>query len=431
VEPDFLARLDRAVKPIDFYPMHDVHWSEAHDFRRSGPVEEENTGVLSLVEIEGVLRWSHHFAEYGTTEEVGGPRRSISGLPAGQVIWEQKYIRLGQNQVGAHLTKIDNQLTPATGLRQWKGAQLVPVQKADFRKPVLLCVHGTFSNTENMVAGDLMRDFIQKAQKKYSVLAFDHYTLSTSTLLNAMDLAEKLREIDGPIHLICHSRGGLVARWCIEVLCQRDWKGSKCILVGCPLNGTSLAAPDHIRHGLDLLGNFAKALGAATAVVPMLTVVTGLLKIIGSAISFSANTPAVDALLCMVPGLASMSRVENNEELVRLRQRRPDPALEYYAISSDFAPQDTPAWKFWKYFTDPLLSADKAANLLVFSDPKSGAPASNDLVVDSSSMTDALGFDPLTEARLHRFEKRDHVYHTGYFEHQETIDFLSKVLEID
>jgi len=67
---------------------------------------------------------------------------------------------------------------------------------------------------------------------------------------------------------------------------------------------------------------------------------------------------------------------------------------------------------------------------LVFCDPKSGAPASNDLVVDSSSMTDALAFAPPAPSRLHHFEKQDHVYHTGYFEHKETIDFLSRVLEI-
>jgi hypothetical protein len=214
------------------------------------------------------------------------------------------------------------------------------------------------------------------------------------------------------------------------VLSRREWTGSKCILVGCPLNGTSLAAPDRIRHGLDLLGNFAKALGNASAVVPMLTVVTGLLKVFGSAISFSANTPAIDALLAMVPGLASMSRVENNEELVRLRQRRPPAGIEYYVVASDFAPEDKRIWQFWKYFTEPIRSADKAANLLVFRDPKTGDPAINDLVVDTGSMTDALGFDLNSASSYLFFERTDHVYHTGYFEHQETIDFLSRVLEI-
>jgi pimeloyl-ACP methyl ester carboxylesterase len=429
---EFLNNLDRAAEPIGFYPMEDSHWNTEQGPRRSGPVEEESTGVLSLVEVDGtIVRWSHHFSEYAITEEVLGPRRGIAGLPTGQIIWEQKYVRLGQNDIGKHLSKIDAQLTPSTGLREWKDGELVESPRFGSEKPILLLIHGTFSNTKNLAEGKLMTDFLQRAQKKYCVLALDHHTISMSPMLNAMDLAAKLRDVNAPIHVICHSRGGLVARWWIEVFSQRQWKASKCILVGCPLNGTSLAAPDRIRHGLDLLGNVAKALGAATSVVPMLTVVTGLLKIIGSAISLSANTPAIDALLSMVPGLASMSRIENNEELIRLRERRPPTGIEYYAISSDFGPEDKSIWEFWKYFTEPVRSADKAANLLVFRDVRTEEPVSNDLVVDTASMTDALGFDSISPSRIMNFEKKDHVYHTNYFEHQQTIDFLSDRLEVE
>jgi pimeloyl-ACP methyl ester carboxylesterase len=425
-----IANLDRAAKPLDFYPVSDEHWDEERALRRSGPVEEEEKGVLSLVEVEGILRWSHHFSEYTLTEDVLGPRRSISGLPSGEVVWEQKYTRLGQNDVGEHLRNIDERLTPSPGLRRWNNGKLVASREIPAEKPILLLIHGTFSNTENLIEGKAMGDFLALASKKYTVLTFDHYTISTSPMLNALDLVEKLRDVKGPIHVICHSRGGLVARWWIEVFSQREWKGSKCILVGSPLNGTSLAAPDHLRNGLDLLGNFAKALGTATSVVHVLTVVTGLLKIIGSAISFSAHTPAIDALLAMVPGLASMSRIENNEELVRLRTRRPPDGFEYYAVASDFAPEDKPIWAFWKYFTEPIRSADKAVNLLVFRDPKTGEPALNDLVVDTLSMTDALGFKDLSGTRLLQFPKSAHVYHTSYFDHNETIAFFSRALEL-
>jgi hypothetical protein len=45
----------------------------------------------------------------------------------------------------------------------------------------------------------------------------------------------------------------------------------------------------------------------ASCSVPLLTVVTGLLRVLSSVTSLAAKTPVLDAALAMIPGLAAQS----------------------------------------------------------------------------------------------------------------------------
>ena len=96
-------------------------------------------------------------------------------------------------------------------------------------KPWLLFVHGTGSSTWGSF-GELWsaarRDQLVALRAVYGdrVLAFEHRSLTESPIRNALDLVRKLDRIlpDGaPLHLVTHSRGGLVG----ELLCRSGVTG--------------------------------------------------------------------------------------------------------------------------------------------------------------------------------------------------------------
>ena len=84
-------------------------------------------------------------------------------------------------------------------------------------KPFLLFIHGTNSNTKGAFSklGDTeVWDFIHNTYKE-NVLAFQHRTLTKSPLQNMVELVEMLPD-SADIHIISHSRGGLVG----DILCR-------------------------------------------------------------------------------------------------------------------------------------------------------------------------------------------------------------------
>ena len=113
----------------------------------------------------------------------------------------------------------------------------------------------------------------------------------------------------------------------------------------------------------------------------MLGVIQGLMRLIGSATRIAAATPMIDAAVALVPGLAAQSLMKNNFELRHLRQGLTDAPPGYFAVQSNFEPTD-PGWKFWRYFIDAPIRrvADLGADVVF--------PSANDLVVDTSSMTE-------------------------------------------
>jgi hypothetical protein len=297
-----------------------------------------------------------------------------------------------------------------------------------------LLVHGTFSKSDALLDGIERAPngaaFLKRVFDHYDdVLTFEHPTLSVSPVLNAFDLSRMMAPARGPLDVIAHSRGGLVTRWYLEGFGgPANGGGGRAVLVGSPLGGTSLASPPRLRSSLSLLSNIGTALkvgGAATvAYFPLLAAPLALLRIATSVVSVAAKTPVIDAAVAMIPGLAGQSRVASNHELERVQAFASAVAPSYFVVQANFE-ADSPGWRFWKWFRGDRfkdLAADK-----VF-------PDANDLVVDSSSMTEfnvaAAGAHAISGDRIHDFGTTAAVHHTNYFEQAGTLDFILDRLKV-
>ncbi len=77
--------------------------------------------------------------------------------------------------------------------------------------PLLLFIHGTGSNTEGSFGGLRNSHVWSSLWQRYrgQVMAFEHFTLSKSPVDNLLDLLPLIPK-GRPIHLITHSRGGIV-----------------------------------------------------------------------------------------------------------------------------------------------------------------------------------------------------------------------------
>ncbi len=100
-----------------------------------------------------------------------------------------------------------------------KGENPIPASK----EPVLIFLHGTASSTKGSFVKLWENDEAQEArmdlQEKYGerIYAFEHRSLSQSPIQNALALAKLLPE-RAELHLVSHSRGGLVG----ELLCLAE-----------------------------------------------------------------------------------------------------------------------------------------------------------------------------------------------------------------
>lgn len=405
--------------------------------RRPGFDVDDPRLAMTLTEVDGVLRWSDGYG----FRRASGLRRSRMGLGVqGEIVAPINFEKLEPSKIGEYLRKLDAKLTPQCnfehpeqGIRElvngtWQNAGVRPISKGR----LLIFIHGTFSKSEmfleelkNCAEGKSLLQKLQNKENYDQILAFDHATLAVSPVLNAMDLASIFKDCHADVDVICHSRGGLVTRWWIET--YRHQRGiTRAVLVGSPLAGTSLAAAPRLRASINLLTNVARALQLGTTVAsttfPFFTVITGLLKVLGSIGTIAGKAPIFDAAVALIPGLASQAMVSNAEELNRLNRSYTNCA-EYYAVRSAFAPTD-PGWEFWKYFTQVGDRVKEWAADLVFA-------GANDLVVDTASMT-VLAKPPhaVDITRLYDFKTNPKVYHTVYFQQDETAKFIADCFKL-
>jgi len=415
----------------DVYHGKDVTVPELR--RRRGVPAEDPRVAFTLTETDGVLHW-----EPGYGFAAPSRRRAFRAGPlvTGRIVAPINFERLEPSAVGAFLEHFDRDLTPfcdlrhpENGLRElqngtWSAAPARPRKTGR----ILIFIHGTFSNIANYLSelrvtpeGGALLDRMEKHYDQ--VLGFDHSTIALSPVLNAMDLARLFQDSKADIDVICHSRGGLVTRWWLEAFDSRARGDTRAILAGAPLYGTSLAAPDKLKSGLDFLTNVAHAIettaGMAAGGFPFLAAVTGILKVISSLTSFAAKTPVLDAALAMIPGLSAQSQTSNNNELERLNQAS-SRKIEYYAVRSSF--QTTkPGWRFWNFFVNIGDRIKEAGADLVFE-------GENDLVVDTASMT-TLARPPaaldIPSGRILDFGINDQVHHTVYFRQKDTAEFIA------
>lgn len=431
--------LDKATGNLGIYepdkqPLGVMREPSIGDLRRSRRrMLDDTIGMMTLTEDDGVLRWEEGAGVVG----LPGRRARRGARVSGDIVAQYKFEKLEPSKVGSFLANLDADMTPNQGMRRWeRGAgatakaddatlPLTPVVNTSAQKRILLIVHGTFSNSDNII-----RQLLKTAEGRAlinspeydEVLAFDHSTLSVSPVLNALDLTRFFAHCNLPVDVVCHSRGGLIARWWVEGFGARAQGERRVLFVGSPLAGTSLAAPPRLRAALDYLTNVGSALGKisglASLAVPFMSVAAGLFKVISSVTSFGANTPLIDAAVAMIPGLAGQSRVGNSPELLRLRANNGNVPQDYFAVLSNFEPAAV-GWAFWKKF---VKWKDNLANLgadLVFE-------GENDLVVDTSSMTDLFDSVNIPQTHIRNFGTTDYIHHTNYFQQSETIKFIGQ-----
>jgi hypothetical protein len=273
-----------------------------------------------------------------------------------------------------------------------------------------------------------LADAIGGAKPYKNVVFFEHATLAVSPIVNALELGRFFANASGQIDVIAHSRGGLVVRWWLEAFGKSlvivPDTPVRAVLVGAPLRGTSLAAPDKLQGALSLLSNIGSFAEQTLRLVgggnPFLWVAEKLVQVVVSATGALAKTPIVDGLVALIPGLSGQSAVSNNHEIDRLRLGPCAVDPLYFAVQSNFETPD-PGWKFWQYFRTSVI-ADAATNAIF--------PGANDLVVDTPFMIDLgvphlqLGDPPLD------FGTNGLVWHCNYFRQPQTIDFIRSKLKL-
>lgn len=403
--------------------------------------------AVTLVEEDGVLYWRD-----GVPGRPAGPRRRgrrRGELEAGGTyVMTHEFPALAPNRVIDAMGALDRRLNRAidltlrSRLRELRqtpdgGFEFVARDAAGpFSGRTLLCVHGTFSNAENMLnefrLGRRALRFLNRATRgaaKYDrVLFFDHPTLSVSPVMNALELGRVMAGSKGQLDVIAHSRGGLVVRWWLEAFGSslRSTSASpvRAVLAGSPLHGTSLAAPDRIQGAMSLISNIGtyaeKTMSLAGGANPFLWVAGKLVEVVVSVTGALARTPLIDALTALIPGLSAQSAVSNNHELSRLRVGpvAVDPA--YYVIKSNFETKN-PGWRFWRNFRRDRVG-DLAADVVF--------PAGNDLVVDTWSMDD-FGVPKLRLAgKACDFGTSETVWHCNYFRQDKSIEYIASAFEV-
>ncbi len=293
------------------------------------------------------------------------------------------------------------------------------VQKIPAAKKSLLFIHGTFSRVAKAfsgIPGDAA--FMSALHTRYGehVYGFDHATLATGVATNVMQLYDNLAPGEHHLDIICHSRGGLVARALrdlsetqlkdrFEVDAKRgqygldltDWgrcwripegvriNVNRIIFAGTPNKGTILAQPTHLKKYLEVLMT-------ATNLLPDIVDVS------------------VDAILATAKVLIS----EVMPTLPGLDDQQPDGSL---IPLLDGAPRETDTAIQADYEPppglQPLMCVANTSMDFVFGELK------NDLVVPTNGVSEWAG-GCCPESSTLAFDRSKNVFHSSLFRQAET-----------
>jgi hypothetical protein len=278
---------------------------------------------------------------------------------------------------------------------------------------VLLFVHGIFSSTQGAFSelGDpASKSTMCELVKTYSgrVFGYDHWTISKTPLENALNLLDAIPEgANWDIDVVCHSRGGLVVRSLLSVirdgaaLANEDLRlvtkkragkirnVGKVFFVAAANQGSPLADLDEIRDFL----NLAAFLASKTECFA-LDVVIGLARAVVSA---SFDLPSVEALS------SKSTLVQDLNRNVTLMAN-----ANIFGVRADF-----------DHAQSVLLEGGVLLDKLLMR-------VDNDLVVPYAGV--AAPNPNIAKERLLQFgnpeKKQGLVWHTEFFEQQDTHNFL-------
>jgi len=254
----------------------------------------------------------------------------------------------------------------------------------------LLMIHGTNSRT-HIAFHALPQSCVHEFHNAYEgrVFAFDHLTLSEDPAKNIAWFFSNLPDdIQLDVDIICHSRGGLVARLLSEQQ-ERFLRGNrsltikKIVFVAVPNSGTILSDANYMGDFIDIYTNLLNFF-------PDNGVTESLEGIIGIAKQLAVGAlGGLDGLQSMCP---------NGEFLTGLNTPVEGVTTHYYALTSNYEPL-FPGFK--AYATDRLM--DKIFKVR------------NDLVVPTEGVYIANGASGFPIENNIIYTDQDGIPHTGFF----------------
>lgn len=274
--------------------------------------------------------------------------------------------------------------------------------------PSLLFVHGTFSTAHGGFGG-LPEATLTALNDRYDgrLFAFNHFTLSHDPVQNTAWLNERLAAVTDldrlNVDIVCHSRGGLVARTLAGELpgaTPAKLGVRRVIFVGAPNHGTPLADPNHMVAFIDrytTLLNLAPP-GPLSAVFETLEGIATVVKLVGH-----AALKGLDGLAAMNPSGTFLQKLNTGGK----------PQSDYFAVTSDFEPTGSLRDLVKQTVVDGIMDRVFENN-------------ANDLVVPTvgvySGSSDPVF--PISEERRLAFRHEDGVTHTQYFLEPRTSETL-------
>ena len=323
--------------------------------------------------------------------------------------------------------RIDDQVVPGLyplprqgRLARFKGNGVAPLAALPASaKPLLVFVHGTFSHSA-AAFGDLWSQHPQRVAALFEryegqVFALDHATLTVSPVVNALALAQALPQ-DAQLHLVTHSRGGLVA----EVLARTAGNPT---LVGEDLS----AFAESDRKALKKLGDTLRARNVRVARVVRVAcpargtlLASGRLDAYLSVFRWTLQLAGVPVLPELVDLLAAVAeRREDIDTMPGLAAQIPDSALirwlhagdepvpgELRVVAGDVQPDSPTAW-LKTLLADGFYWTD------------------NDFVVQTSSM---YGGAPRAGGASFLLDRGGKVSHGRYFHHPRSAEGVCNAL---
>ncbi len=346
-------------------------------------------------------------------------------------VFSKKGIQKGVKELAADLEK--KQLDNKPGLfRLDANFQFQKIIPGNTDNPILLFLHGTSSSTSGSfgeISGTDLWKYIISSYGE-NILAFQHETLTKSPLKNVLELVRQLPD-NATLHLISHSRGGLVGdilcRFCIddennagfsddeinflkkenrdedikniksisEEFKKKNIKVQKFIRVACPASGTTLAS-----NRLDFFFNIT-------------------FNLIGLAVGGAAN-PVYGAFKNLLSSVVDCK--EDVNVLPGLEAMNPDsPFIKVLNYPRPSAVIDNPLI---------VISGNSKVNIsfkaLVVLAGKFFFNASNDLVVNTASMYNGTKRLKLVQ---YFFDEGTTVDHFHYFKNSRTNNALIDALK--
>ncbi len=284
-------------------------------------------------------------------------------------------------------------------------------------KPSLLVVHGIFSTVEGMLSG-LPRQAMEELFKAYEgrVIGFNHLSVTESPEENARFFLEQLKRASPEgkfvFDVLCHSRGGIVARALAEtgkvIFPDGNSEFRKIFFVATPNHGSVLANPERITDMIDVFTNLLTNFPDGT-VMYSIEIFLAIIKLV----AFTAERS--------LPGLASMGTDGYIKQVLNAASEQ-SPAA-YACAAANYQPDPNVDNAF---FTGPFV------NTIIDRVFKTGAQdVANDLVVPREGVYAPNGHPSFPIPKPLIFQDAAHVWHSGFFQRAETFERIKQHLEID